>query len=167
MKSYHVKQKLRLGGERFEIYDAHNQLAYQASGSFMKIPKTFKVMRADGQQIASIEKQLLTFLPRFQVALADGNCFWIKKKWSFWRDRYELTNFDLTVEGNFWDLNFKLLDNRGQLVAEISKEVFHLSSHYNIDILDEAYEDLVMSLVVAIDYVEASESKSSSHSTSN
>ncbi|MGT2847024.1 LURP-one-related/scramblase family protein [Streptococcus massiliensis] len=161
MKTYHVKQKLRFGGERFEIYDAADQLAYQAAGSFMQIPKAFTVSRADGQQIASIQKEVLTFLPRFEVTLVNGSSFWIKKKLTFLRDRYELTNFDLTVEGNFWDLDFRLLDNRGNLVAEISKELFHLSSHYNISILDENYEDLVISLVIAIDYVEAMEASNS------
>ena len=164
MKTYHVKQKLRLGGERFEIYDAADQLAYQAAGSFMHIPKTFTISRADGQKIASIQKQVLTFLPRFEITLANGSSFWIKKKWTFLRDRYELTNFDLTVEGNFWDLNFNLLDNRGNLVAEVNKELFHLSSHYNISIFDENYEDLVIPLVTAIDYVESSEAASSSSS---
>ncbi|MBP2622851.1 LURP-one-related/scramblase family protein [Streptococcus oricebi] len=162
MKSYHVKQKVRLGGERFEIFDAANRLAYQAAGSFLKIPKTFKISRSDGSEVASIKKQLLTFLPGFEVVLAKGSRFRIKKKWTFFRDRYELTDFDLTVQGNFWDLKFKLVDNQSQLVAEIDKELFHLSSHYNITIFDEAYEELVISLVVAIDYVEAMEDAANS-----
>ena len=58
------------------------------------------------------------------------------------------------------DLNFKLLDDRDQLIAEIRKELFHLTSTYNVTVLEDAYADLVISLCVAIDYVEMLESQS-------
>mgnify|MGYP007039008369 CR=1 FL=1 len=40
MKTYFVKQKFRLGGERFDIKDDQGRVAYQVEGSFFKIPKT-------------------------------------------------------------------------------------------------------------------------------
>ncbi|MTV85918.1 UDP-N-acetylenolpyruvoylglucosamine reductase, partial [Streptococcus pneumoniae] len=66
----------------------------------------------------------------------------------------------LRIEGNIWDLNFKLLDDRDQLVAEIQKEIFHLTSTYNVTVYEDSYADLVISLCVAIDYVEMLESQS-------
>ena len=47
-----------------------------------------------------------------------------------------------------------------QLIAEIRKELFHLTSTYNVTVLEDAYADLVISLCVAIDYVEMLESQS-------
>lgn len=46
-------------------------------------------------------------------------------------------------------------------MAEISKEFFHLTSHYKVIVMDDHYADLVISLVVALDYVEMMESTSS------
>ena len=43
MKTYFVKQKFRLGGERFDIKDDQGRVAYQVEGSFFKIPKTFTI----------------------------------------------------------------------------------------------------------------------------
>ena len=77
------------------------------------------------------------------------------------RDKYQFDNLGLRVEGNIWDLNFRLLDDRDQVVAEITKELFHLTSTYQVSVYDEAYADLVISLCVAIDYVEMLESSSS------
>ena len=68
--------------------------------------------------------------------------------------------WDFCIEGNIWDLNFKLLDDRDQLVAEIQKEIFHLTSTYNVTVYEDPYADLVVSLCVAIDYVEMLESQS-------
>ena len=43
MKTYFVKQKFRLGGERFDIKDDQGRVAYQVEGSFFKIPRSLLV----------------------------------------------------------------------------------------------------------------------------
>ena len=154
MKTFLVKQKFRLGGERFAIKDDRGEIAYQAEGSFFQIPKTFTIYDAYGEKVSQISKEILTLLPRFEIQLRDGSSFVIRKKLTFWRDKYEFDNLGLRIEGNIWDLNFKLLDDRDQVIAEITKELFHLTSTYSVTVYDESYADLVISLCVAIDYVE-------------
>ncbi|WP_187418405.1 LURP-one-related/scramblase family protein [Streptococcus sp. Marseille-P6264] len=160
MKTYLVKQKFRLGGERFDIKDDRGNVAYQVEGSFFQIPKTFTIYDAYGEQVSEISKEFFTLLPRFNIQLRNGSNFVIRKKLTFWRDKYEFDNLGLRIEGNIWDLNFKLIDDRNQVVAEITKELFHLTSTYQVSVYDEAYSDLVISLCVAIDYVEMLESSS-------
>ena len=160
MKTFLVKQKFRLGGERFDIKDDRGVVNYQVDGSFFQIPKTFTIYDAYGEQVSEISKEFFTLLPRFNIQLRDGSNFVIRKKLTFWRDRYEFDDLDLRIEGNIWDLNFKLLDDRDQLVAEIRKEIFHLTSTYNVTVYEDSYADLVISLCVAIDYVEMLESQS-------
>ena len=99
-------------------------------------------------------------MPRFEIQLSNGDSFYIRKKFTFFRDKYEFDNLGLRIEGNIWDLNFKLLDDRDQLVAEIRKEIFHLTSTYTVTVYEDSYADLVISLCVAIDYVEMLESQS-------
>ena len=154
MKSYLVKQKFRLGGERFDIKNDLGMVEYHVEGSFFKIPKTFTIYDVAGEQVSEISKEVLTFLPRFEIQLSDGDSFYIRKKLTFWKDKYEFDNLGLRIEGNVWDLNFKLLDNRDQVIAEITKELFHLTSTYTVTVYEDSYADLVISLCVAIDYVE-------------
>lgn len=160
VKTYQLKQQFRLGGERFEIRDQQGRIDYRVEGSFFKLPKTFTIFGADGQEVSRISKELLAFLPRFTVTLADGQAFTIRKQLTFFCDRYEFDNLPLVVEGNIWDWDFILKDQAGQEVAQISKEVFRLFSTYQLTVLDETYTDLVVSLAVAIDYVEMLESSS-------
>jgi len=160
MKTFLVKQKFRLGGERFDIKDDRGVVNYQVEGSFFQIPKTFTIYDAYGEQVSEISKEFFTLLPRFTIQLRNGSNFVIRKKFTFWRDRYEFDNLGLRIEGNIWDLNFKLLDDRDQLVAEIRKEIFHLTSTYTVTVYEDSYADLVISLCVAIDYVEMLESQS-------
>ena len=160
MKTFLVKQKFRLGGERFDIKDDRGVVNYQVEGSFFQIPKTFTIYDAYSEQVSEISKEFFTLLPRFTIQLRNGSNFVIRKKLTFWRDRYEFDNLGLRIEGNIWDLNFKLLDDRDQLIAEIRKEIFHLTSTYTVTVYEDSYADLVISLCVAIDYVEMLESQS-------
>ena len=160
MKTYLVKQKFRLGGERFDIKNDLGMVEYQVEGSFLKIPKTFTIYDVAGEQVSEIRKEVLTFLPRFEIQLRNRDSFYIRKKLTFWKDKYEFDNLGLRIEGNVWDLNFKLLDDRNQVIAEIKKELFHLTSTYTVTVYEDSYADLVISLCVAIDYVEMLESQS-------
>ena len=160
MKTFLVKQKFRLGGERFDIKDDRGVVNYQVEGSFFQIPKTFTIYDAYGEQVSEISKEFFTLLPRFTIQLRNGSNFVIRKKLTLWRDKYEFDNLGLRIEGNIWDLNFKLLDDRDQVIAEIRKEIFHLTSTYNVTVYEDSYADLVISLCVAIDYVEMLESQS-------
>lgn len=160
MKTFLVKQKFRLGGERFDIKDDRGVVNYQVEGSFFQIPKTFTIYDAYGEQVSEISKEFFTFLPRFTIQLRNGSNFVIRKKLTFFRDKYEFDDLGLRIEGNIWDLNFKLLDDRDQVIAEIRKEIFHLTSTYTVTVYEDSYADLVISLCVAIDYVEMLESQS-------
>ena len=160
MRTFHVKQKFRIGGERFDIKDDRGEIAYQVEGSFFKIPKTFTIYDVAGEQVSEIRKEILTFLPRFEIQLTNGDSFYIRKKLTFFRDKYEFDNLGLRIEGNIWDWDFKLLDDRDQVIAVIRKELFHLTSTYTVTVYEDSYADLVISLCVAIDYVEMLESQS-------
>ena len=160
MKTFIVKQKFRLGGERFDIKDDRGVVNYQVEGSFFQIPKTFTIYDAYGEQVSEISKEFFTLLPRFTIQLRNGSNFVIRKKLTFFRDKYEFDDLGLRIEGNIWDLNFKLLDDRDQVIAEIRKEIFHLTSTYTVTVYEDSYADLVISLCVAIDYVEMLESQS-------
>lgn len=72
MKTYLVKQKFRLGGERFDIKNDLGMVEYQVEGSFFKIPKTFTIYDVAGEQVSEISKEVLTFLPRFKIQLSNG-----------------------------------------------------------------------------------------------
>lgn len=154
MRTYQVKQKFRLGGERFDIKDELGNVEYQVEGSFFKVPKTFTIYDKEGQEVSQITKKPFTLLSKFEVSLKNGDRFFITKKFTLLRDKYDIEDLGLRVQGNIWDLDFKLLDDRDQIVAEISKELFHLTSTYQVSVYEDEYADLVISLCVAIDYVE-------------
>lgn len=58
MKTFLVKQKFRLGGERFAIKDDRGEIAYQVEGSFfLRFPKLLpSMMQLVNKSVRSVKK---------------------------------------------------------------------------------------------------------------
>ncbi len=163
VKTFQLKQELWSLGGRFNISDETGMPYYQCEGSLFRVPKRFTITDMQGNLVSQIEKEFLTFLPKFKVNLACGESFFVRKEWTLFKPRYRIDNLNMVIQGDFWDMDFDLVRD-GQLVARISQEWFRLTSTYNIEVYDDSYADLVISLVVAIDYVKAMEASSTNGS---
>lgn len=152
MKTFQLKQEMWSLGGRFTITDELGTPCYQVEGSFFHVPKTFTIKDMQGNFVSKVEKVFLSFLPTFHVELACGEVFTIRKELTFVKPRYHIDKLNMTVQGDLWDLDF-VLTKEGQVLAKISQEWLNLASTYNIEVYDESRADLVVSLVVAIDFV--------------
>lgn len=161
MKQFLVKQRFTFGGEKFDIKIILDNCP-------IKLKEVFRNSRND---LLSPMTKVLKFVRLRKSIFFPASIYYWHGWWSFFlftkeidifKDRYTVENLGLLLEGNIWDLDFRLRTPDGQLVAEISKELFHLTSHYSVTVVDNDYADLVISLVVAIDYVEMMEVASSS-----
>ena len=57
MRTFHVKQKFRIGGERFDIKDDRGEIAYQVEGSFLRFPKPLLSMMQITKRSVRFEKK--------------------------------------------------------------------------------------------------------------
>jgi len=148
-----MKQKAFSLRGRFAIQDEEGHDAYNIEGSFMKLPKTFTVTNRNGEVVAEIEKKTFSFRPVFYVEAA-GQSFEIIKEFTFFKDRYTINSDQFEVTGDWWDVDFEVLQ-QGQRIGRVQKK-------YMIEVEDEAMEELLIALVVAIDCVKAEESSNNS-----
>lgn len=163
VRQFEIKQKFWSLGGKFTIKDDLGMPAYEVTGSFLEIPKTFTVSDNSGQTVSRIEKKFFTFLPQFTVRLSNGQSFVLKKEFTWFKPRYSLSGLNMTVQGDWWDMNFTLSQN-GRKIAEIKQSWLAMTSTYQVTVLDDAYADLVISLVVAIDYVKEQEAAAANSS---
>lgn len=82
MKTFLVKQKFRLEANASLSRMTGEKLPIRWRIIF-KIPKTFTIYDAAGEQVSQISKEILTLLPRFEIQLRDGSSFVIRKKLTF------------------------------------------------------------------------------------
>ncbi|MGE7978255.1 LURP-one-related family protein [Psychrobacillus sp. NPDC093200] len=163
MKELYIKQKVLSLSGKFTVKNQQENDVYFVEGSFMQIPKTFSIMNTSRDEVALITKKMFSFLPKFFVEVNGREVLTIKKEWSFLKARYSIDAAGIEVHGNWWDMNFQVLEH-GEVVGNVNKEWFTWGDSYKVQILKEEMETIIIALVIAIDCVKADEAASSSAS---
>ena len=157
MRQLYIKQKVFSLSGKFSVKDQEENEVYFVEGSFMQIPKTFSIMDVACQEVAMITKKTFSFLPTFFVEVHGQEMVTIKKEFSFLKARYSIDVAGIEVQGNWWDMDFEVYRN-GELIGAVSKKWFTWGDSYQLIIVEDEMEPLLVSLVVAIDCAKAAQS---------
>ena len=161
MKSFYLKQKIMSMRGRFNVFDELQQEVYKIEGSFLQIPKTFTIRDMQQNERALITKKTLSWLPTFYVEVEGRNLFTIKKEFSFFKAKYSVVGEGIEVTGNVWDMEFDIVKD-GETIGRVNKEWFTWGDAYHIQVFEEKWEMIIISLVVAIDCVKADQNTAAS-----
>lgn len=164
MKQLFIKQKVFSLSGKFTVKDEQGKDTYYVEGSFMKFPKTFSIMNITKAEVALITKKMFSFLPKFFVEVNGLEVLTIRKEFSFFKARYTIDAAGIEVNGNWWDMDFEILQH-GEVVGKVSKEWFTWGDSYKVQILNDELEAIIIALVVAIDCVKADNEAASSAAT--
>ncbi|EOT26377.1 LURP-one-related/scramblase family protein [Enterococcus saccharolyticus] len=165
MKKLYIKQKVFSIGEKFTVTDENQQPRYFVEGSFFKIPKEFRILDENHREVGVITKKIFSLLPKFFVEVDGEEMITITKEFTFFKPKYSIDSHGIDVDGNWWDMDFDVRVH-GKKIADINKKWFTWGDTYEVTIVDESFEQLIISLVIAIDCVKADESAASSASSS-
>lgn len=157
MSQLYIAQKLFSMRGRFAVTDAEQRPVYYVAGSFMQIPKTFTITDVSNTVVAQITKTALSWQPQFTVNAVGTPPVTIRKRFSFFKPRYDIEGPGLTVAGDWWNLDFAVL-HEGREVARIRRRMLSWADTYEASTIDPSLDVLAVALVVAIDRVRADES---------
>ena len=163
MKKLYIKQKLLSFSGKFSVTDEQQREKYTVEGSFLKLPKSFTIYNDLQQEVAVITKQMLTLLPKFKLEVDGKEVAVIKKELTFLKPKYTIESAGLEISGDWWDMHFEIY-HQGQLVGRVNKVWMKLADTYEVEIIDDYLEPLVISIVIAIDCVRADQAAASSAS---
>lgn len=161
MKELYIKQKVMSLHDKFTVKDEQDRDVYFIKGSFMKIPKTFIMSNAQGEEAALITKKAFSFLPKFFVEVDGREVLQIRKEFSFFKPIYTIDAEGVEIQGDWWGMDFTVFQH-GQAVGHVSKEWFTWGDSYKVQIMDEEMEVIMIAIVVAIDCVKADQAANSS-----
>lgn len=136
--------------DSYDIYDEAGQTRYTVKGQ-LSWGHCLKIFDASGQEIGMVKERILTFLPKFELYLQGRYVGSVCREFSFFRPRYHIDCNGWQVEGNFMEWDYEILDPTGTHVAAISKELFHWTDTYVIDVANERDALCALMLVLAID----------------
>lgn len=155
MKLY-IKQRFLSFTDSFDIYDETGKSKYYVETEFLSLGHKMHVYNCNNQEIGGIYQRVLTFLPKFDIEIHGNYVGMIKKEFTLFFPSYHIDCNGWRVEGNIFGWDYDVIDRNGNKAAHISKELFHLTDHYVIDIFNSGDEIFALMIVLAIDAVNCS-----------
>lgn len=144
------KQRLFSWFDSYDIYDEMGNVAYVVKGQLSWGHKLV-IYDAAGNEVGMVVQKVLSFLPQFEIYENGNYVGCISKELSFFHPRYDIDYNGWHIEGSFWEWDYTIMDPQNCLVASISKELFHMTDTYVIDIADSQNALHALMFVLAID----------------
>lgn len=144
------KQRMFSWFDSYDIYNEDGETIYVVKGQ-LSWGHCLKIFASNGQELGTVKERVLTWLPKFELYVGKQYIGCISKELSFLKPRYHIDCNGWQIEGNFMEWDYNIFDSAGQKVAEVSKELFHWTDVYMIDIKNPEDALYALMLVLAID----------------
>ena len=148
----YMKEKVFSWNERFTVKDENGWDKYYVEGEFFSLGKKLHLLNVHGEEMAFIQQQLFTLMPRFTVSVAGREIAQIRKEFTFFCQRYVIDGLGWEIDGDVWAHDYVIRKN-GHTIVRITKERFTWGDSYVLDILDPADELVALAVVLTVDCV--------------
>lgn len=145
MKLY-IKQNLFTLGEKFYVKDEDGNNLYYVEGSFLRIPKKFKIYNMNKQVVATIESRLFKIMSHYDIKTSKRELT-VKENFTFIKKSLSILGSDWILQGNLTAHEYSVL-NDNEPVMNLSKKWLTWGDTYELDILNK--EDALVCLAIAI-----------------
>lgn len=161
MEKLYIKQKVFKITDHYAVIDENNNEIYYVDQDFKLIGNTVHVSDRNYNELFTINKVILTWLPKYNIEFTDGRLIEIKENFAFFKKSLEISSadFDLDVKGDYLSLNFKIFNNN-DLIGEVEKAWLSWGDTFELTVYDESYRDLVVALTIAVDDILDDEARS-------
>lgn len=144
------KQRFFSWLDSYDIYDESGQTRYTVK-SQLSWGHCLKIFDAHNREIGMVKERVLTWLPKFEMYLGNQCIGAIHKEFTLFHPRFHIDCNGWQVEGDCFEWDYTIRDQSGQCVAEVSKQLWHWTDTYMIDVANPADALCALMLVLAID----------------
>ena len=145
------KQRFFSWFDSYEIYDDEGNTLYTVKGQLSWGHK-LNIYDAEGYFLGTVKERIFTLTPTFELYIGDELVGTIRREFlSIFHPRYEIDLNGWSAEGNFWEWDYVIKNHDGSVAATVSKELFHWTDHYTIDVRDPADCLMALMFVLAVD----------------
>lgn len=133
-----------------DIYDETEQTVYVVKGQ-LAWGHCLKIFSVYGEEVGTVKEKVLTLLPKFEVYEKERYIGCIQKELTFLKPKYDIDFNGWHIEGGYMEWDYTIVGSGGQRIAAISKELFHMTDTYVMDIVNPEDALYVLMFVLAID----------------
>ena len=141
------KQRFFSWFDSYDIFDENENVLFSVEGQ-LSWGHRLHILNAKGEHVGTVKQRVMTFLPRFELYFGEEYVGCITKEFSFFRPNFSVDHNGWSIDGDFLEWDYQILDSAGTLVAEVSKELFRMTDTYVIDVVRE--EDALSALMVVL-----------------
>ena len=151
------KQRMFSWFDSYDIFDESGSSVFVVKGQ-LSWGHLLKIYDTDGVELGTVKQRVLTFLPKFELYEADNYLGCICKEFCFFKPRYNIDFNGWHVEGNFLGWDYSVINEYNEITATVSKELWHWTDTYTIDVANPSDALHAVMLVLAIDAEKCSNS---------
>ncbi len=144
------KQRFFSWFDSYDIYDEQEQTVYTVEGK-LSWGHCLHILDRSGEHIATVQERIFTLLPKFELYMGENCLGTIEKEFTFFKPRFHIDFCGWEIEGNWTEWDYTIVDGAGQVIATVSKELFHWTDTYVIDVPDSRNALGALMVVLAID----------------
>lgn len=144
------KQRFFSWFDSYDIYNEAGNTVYTVKGQLAWGHK-LKIYDSTGREAGMVQQRVLTLLPKFELYVGDTYAGCLSKEFTFFKPQYNIDFKGWYVKGDFFEWEYSVFDRAGNIIATVSKELFHLTDTYVIDVQDPSDGLCALMLVLAID----------------
>jgi len=139
-------------GDDYWIQDEQGNKAFHVNGKAARVRETWVLEGPDGRELATIREKKLSVRDTIKIELADGKEATVRKAMISFGEKYVVEVEDgpeLEVKGKIGEHEYKI-EKDGDQIAEISKKWFRVRDTYGVEVEDDAWSVLILSVTVAV-----------------
>ena len=150
MKMY-FKQRFFSWFDSYDIYDEYGNTLYVVKGQLSWGHK-LNVYDPEGRLLGTVKEKVITLMPTFEIYLGGEYIGRIKRDFfAFFRPRYSIDFNGWSATGSIFEWEYTISNSDGSVAATVSKELFHLTDHYSIEVTKPGDALCALMFVLAID----------------
>lgn len=143
------KQRAFTWFDSYDIFDEAGDTVYTVQGRLAWGHK-LEISDAAGNYLGQVRQEVLTFRPRFSLFIGENCVGQLRKEFALFKPVFTLDCNGWEIEGNFWERDYRVTEG-SRIVMTVSKELFHWTDTYQMDIADPRDALLCLMIVLAID----------------
>ena len=150
----YLKQDFFTLHRHMELVNEQDEVIYTAKTKMISLHDSTEVFNKEGTQISSISRKLITLHEVHDVQMADGRSFSMSTKlFSIDHERIHLDETNMNIVGNFIRHDFQIVDDQGNVLADIVRKFITMHNAFLIDIHDDSQADLIVTILITLQHI--------------
>lgn len=155
MRRLFAKQKVLKLEDHYPITNEAGDVVYLIDQDWKFLGYEVQASDPEGNPLFVVRQEIMNFMPTYTVTFTGGSVMEVKSRLSIFKKKIDISynNRMLHLNGKFWSWEFSIVDEQEREVASIEQKLLTWGDTFVIEVLDEAYCDVAVAMMIIVDHL--------------